>query len=79
MRLMRGLSSHLLPCGCLAGIYETYAGTTVAIVDAHGELCTLAKHRAGEALERLESDGAASEAVSAAVGLAASAARPRGR
>jgi hypothetical protein len=58
MRLMRGLGSHLLPCGCLAGIYETYAGSTVAIVDGRGEFCTLAKHRPGEAIEAAESDGA---------------------
>lgn len=48
MRLLRGLGSQLLPCGCLAGVYETYAGTTVAIIDARGEQCEDATHRVGE-------------------------------
>ena len=44
MRLLRGLGSRLLPCGCLAGIYETYADTTVTIIDARGEHCDNVKH-----------------------------------
>jgi hypothetical protein len=48
MRLLRGLGSQLLPCGCLAGVYETYAGETVAIIDARGEQCEDAVHRVGE-------------------------------
>lgn len=51
MRLLRGLGSQLLPCGCLAGIYETYAGTTVGIIDARGDFCTMATHRPGEQIE----------------------------
>jgi hypothetical protein len=44
LRVLRG--AHL-PCGCVAGIYETYAGTTVAVIDeAHAE-CRLAQHRNG--------------------------------
>jgi hypothetical protein len=48
MRLLRGLGSQLLPCGCLTGIYETYAGTVVTLVDACGERCEDAAHRVGE-------------------------------
>lgn len=59
MRLLRGLGSQRLACGCLAGIYETYAATTVAIVDARGELCTLAAHRPGELVDQPEFDRAA--------------------
>jgi hypothetical protein len=44
MRLLRGLGSRLLPCGCLAGIYETYADTTVTIIDARGEHCDNVGH-----------------------------------
>jgi hypothetical protein len=44
MRLLRGLGSRLLPCGCLAGIYETYADTTVTIIDARGEHCENVEH-----------------------------------
>jgi hypothetical protein len=37
----------LLPCGCLAGIYETYADTTVTIIDARGEHCKDEEHTVG--------------------------------
>jgi hypothetical protein len=47
MRLLRGLGSQLLPCGCLAGVYETYAGTTVSIIDARGDSCDVDAHRPG--------------------------------
>lgn len=47
MRLLRGLGSRLLPCGCLAGIYETYADTTVTIIDARGEHCDNVAHTVG--------------------------------
>jgi hypothetical protein len=47
MRLLRGLGSRLLPCGCLAGIYETYADTTVTIIDARGEHCDHSEHTVG--------------------------------
>lgn len=47
MRLLRGLGSRLLPCGCLAGIYETYADTTVTIIDARGEHCDNVDHTVG--------------------------------
>ena len=47
MRLLRGLGSRLLPCGCLTGIYETYADTTVTIIDARGEHCDNVRHTVG--------------------------------
>lgn len=47
MRLLRGLGSRLLPCGCLTGIYETYADTTVTIIDARGEHCDNVGHTDG--------------------------------
>jgi hypothetical protein len=50
MRLLRGLGSRLLPCGCLAGIYETYADTTVTIIDARGEHCDHMEHIVGETM-----------------------------
>jgi hypothetical protein len=37
----------LLPCGCLTGIYETYADTTVTIIDARGEHCENVGHTVG--------------------------------
>jgi len=50
MRILRLLSGRPLACGCLAGIYETYAGPTVWIVDARGADCTDAAHRPGAQL-----------------------------
>jgi hypothetical protein len=57
-RVLRGAS---LPCGCLAGIYETYTGTTVAVIDETHAECRLAEHRNGcmisiEARERPRQD-----------------------
>ena len=45
LRILRGLGSRALPCGCLVGIYETYASETVAIVDAKGAACAEPGHR----------------------------------
>ena len=44
-RILRGLGSRALPCGCLIGFYETYARETVAIVDAKGITCDDERHR----------------------------------
>ena len=48
MRILRGLSSKFLPCGCLAGVYETYDGTVVGILDAKADACHVATHRNGK-------------------------------
>ena len=45
MRILRGLGSRSLACGCLLGVYETYAGQTVAIIDAKGSDCQDRQHR----------------------------------
>ena len=45
MAILRGLDSHLLACGCLIGVYETYSGKTLSIVDAQGAHCREGKHR----------------------------------
>ncbi len=45
MRILRGLDSRALPCGCLIGVYETYGSQTVAIIDAKGSDCTNRAHR----------------------------------
>ena len=47
MRILKGLSSRVLSCGCVVGIYETYDAQTVAIVDAPGSACTDLVHRPG--------------------------------
>lgn len=49
-RILRGLSSRLLPCGCLLGIYETYEGTVIGLVDARAAECGLTAHDGGNVL-----------------------------
>jgi hypothetical protein len=44
MRIRRGVSSRFLPCGCVAGVYETYNGEIVAIIDARGAACAEPTH-----------------------------------
>ena len=50
MRILRGLSSKFLPCGCLTGIYETYDGHVVGILDAKSGTCTINTHQNGKQL-----------------------------
>lgn len=47
-RILRGLSSQCLPCGCLAGIYETYDGDVVGILDAKSVSCQISTHQDGK-------------------------------
>jgi hypothetical protein len=51
LRILRGLGSRALPCGCLVGFYETYANETVAIVDARGAGCANSQHRVDSSLD----------------------------
>ena len=53
MRILRGLTSRLLPCGCMAGIYETYDGTVVTLLDDRGADCRIPTHVAGSAIPEL--------------------------
>ena len=45
MPILRGTNSAQLPCGCLIGLYETYRGRTIAIIDLKGSSCTDRPHR----------------------------------
>ncbi len=53
MRILRGVGSDLLACGCFVGLYETYKGPIVQIIEERGVACHEAQHRAGV---RLPSD-----------------------
>jgi hypothetical protein len=44
LRVLRGVT---LPCGCVGGLYETYAGTTVMIIDEADAACLSAQHQNG--------------------------------
>ena len=50
-RILRGLGSRALPCGCLVGLYETYNTQTVAVIDAKGALCPLPDHHVNQAVK----------------------------
>jgi hypothetical protein len=45
MAILRGLSSRLLSCGCLVGVYETYDRKTVSIIDDRDPECRDETHR----------------------------------
>jgi len=53
MRILRGLSSRLLPCGCVAGVYETYDGAVVTLVDERSEQCADPAHVRGHQVPEL--------------------------
>jgi hypothetical protein len=44
MRILRALSSRFLWCGCLVGVYETYGGEIVAVIDVRGRTCAEPEH-----------------------------------
>ena len=50
MRILRVLQSQSLSCGCFVGVYETYEGKTVTIVDEPGAGCREDGHKAGQAM-----------------------------
>jgi hypothetical protein len=50
MRIRLALNSYTRSCGCLVGVYETYTGEVVEIIDAHGEHCPDRSHRHGARL-----------------------------
>lgn len=50
MRILRGLTSRLLPCGCIAGVYETYDGAVVTLLDDRSPECPVPSHVAGSEL-----------------------------
>jgi hypothetical protein len=54
LRVLRGVC---LPCGCVVGIYETYAGTTVAVIDETHAACRSAGHRNGHMMNFEDRDG----------------------
>ena len=46
-RILRGLTSRRLSCGCVLGVYETYDGRVVSILDVRGDRCQDARHEPG--------------------------------
>ena len=52
MRILRGLSSRVLSCGCLTGLYETYDNEIVDLLDARGPSCNDPSHQPGATISR---------------------------
>ena len=53
MRILRGLTSRLLPCGCIAGVYETYDGAVVTMLDERQSTCVDPTHGDGNVIPDL--------------------------
>jgi hypothetical protein len=51
MKILRVVGSFHLPCGCFVGVYETYKGPVLRVVDERGPFCGYPAHRAGRALQ----------------------------
>lgn len=51
MRILRLLSTRPLPCGCFVGMYETYAGPVLPVIERRGADCTCREHRPGAPLD----------------------------
>jgi len=60
MRILRGLTSRLLSCGCVAGIYETYDGAVVTLIDERNTQCENVSHQNGNRIPELASPAASS-------------------
>jgi hypothetical protein len=45
LRIAHCLQGEQLPCGCVAGTYQTWSGIVLTIVDAPGPACPHADHR----------------------------------
>jgi hypothetical protein len=58
MRILRGLRSAVLPCGCLAGVYETYDGQVVTLIDTANASCADTAHKNGNQVPTISSAGA---------------------
>ena len=63
MRIRRGLGSRLLPCGCVAGVYETYRDEIVTIIDVSDPICADPAHHTGNVLPGTTEHPNASEAT----------------
>jgi len=53
MRILRGLTSRVLSCGCIAGVYETYDGDVVALLDDRQAACANPRHERGNRVPAL--------------------------
>lgn len=50
-RIRLTLTGFTLPCGCVGGVYETYSGAIVRLLDVRASGCTDEQHRRGAAID----------------------------
>ncbi len=58
-RIRLTLAGFTLPCGCLVGVYETYSGTVVRLLDARASGCTDEQHQRGAEIDWVPGEAAA--------------------
>jgi hypothetical protein len=56
MRILRIVGSGHLVCGCFIGVYETYDGRILPVVDESGRNCRDPRHKPGRAVGELRDE-----------------------
>ena len=57
LNILRVVGSRSLPCGCFVGVYETYTGATVEIVEERGPGCSDRSHHEGRVTSQAQPEG----------------------
>jgi hypothetical protein len=57
LRILRVVGSRSLECGCFVGLYETYNGATVEIVEERGPDCFDRSHEVGQVIRQAREVG----------------------
>jgi hypothetical protein len=65
MRILRGLTSRVLPCGCVAGVYETYDGDVLTLLDERETTCQFDTHETGNRIPDIAAAGSSEVALHA--------------
>jgi hypothetical protein len=52
-RIRLTLAGFTLPCGCVGGVYETYSGAVVRLLDVRASRCNLEQHRQGAEIDEV--------------------------
>jgi len=50
-RIRLTLAGFALPCGCVGGVYETYSGAIIRLLDVRASRCTDEQHRQGAEID----------------------------
>jgi hypothetical protein len=59
--IRRCVGSRLLSCGCTVGVYETYGGSTLNVIDEHALGCRQPEHASNGLLPGIPPDATAGE------------------